>query len=250
MSIFSTQEQINTIVHILTAFSRLPFFVDKLPGEVLETIIAYVRNGEMLNTYDFVDVVNKDLKCGWQVKSTKSTTPVTWKRAKVPGVSQLIQESFNDQEATKKLGDAIIDFCNSHVEDSIELYDLEKIGYARLILNSNGTATYFEKLLCSRNDPTIFQPDQFNWRWSTPKKSKKKEQLPALHGIDRKTNQKWWAWHGLGENQLHFSGEKHWWPSEKDSHQITFNLPSENERIALKKFIDILLDEIDRDYQN
>lgn len=250
MIIFSTQEQIETIVHILKAFSRLPFFVDKFPGEALENIVAYVRKGEVLNTYDFVDVVNYDLKCGWQIKSTRRATPVTWKRAKIPGVSQLIEESFSDQEARKMLGDAIISFCNSHVKESIELYELEQIGYARLILNPNGTATYFEKLLCSGSNANIFQPDQFNWRWSLQKETTKKEQLRALHGFDKNTNKKWWAWHGLGENQLHFSGENYWWPSENDTHQVTFELPPDCDKLTLARFIEILLDEVDRGYQD
>ena len=40
-----------------------------VPGSVLETILAEVRGGDALPTYDFVDVINRDSKVGWQVKS-------------------------------------------------------------------------------------------------------------------------------------------------------------------------------------
>ena len=76
----------------------------------------------------------------------------------------------------------------------------------------DNTAIYFERLICTKEKPVIFNRDDYIWRWSTPKKTTKKEQLPALHGIDKKTKRKAFAWHGRGENQLHFSGEKDWWP--------------------------------------
>ena len=115
-----------------------------------------------------------------------------------------------------------------------------KIGYSRLILHPDRRVTYYERLLCTRSHPKIFDPNDFEWRWSKPKKTVKKEQLSALHGIHRKTGRKWWAWHGLGENQLHFSGENTWWPSDENSHVVTFNFPTEDERMSLDKFVKLL----------
>ena len=86
----------------------------------------------------------------------------------------------------------------------------------------------------------VFDPSSFEWRWSTPKVTKKKEQLPALHGIHKDTGKKWWAWHGLGENQLHFSGEGEWWPSQTDSNWFSFKMPKEEERIDLEQLMDFL----------
>ena len=45
----------------------------------MEANLKEVRGGdtEVLHTYDFVDVISRSEKIGWQVKSTKSTTPVT-----------------------------------------------------------------------------------------------------------------------------------------------------------------------------
>jgi len=240
MKIFSTQEQLQDIKKILSGYIRLPFSCETIPGAIMEAVLAKVRNGVVLNTYDFVDVINKEDYCGWQVKSTKASTPVTWKRAKLPNQEALIKNSRKGVKGAQALGDAIIDFCNNHVCHSFEQYDLHEIGYSRLVIHDDGQISYFEKLLCVRDNPNIFDKSEFTWKWSSPKKTKKKEQLPALHGIHKPTQKKWWAWHGLGENQLHFSGEKAWWPTDNEDHIITFARPTGNEKVLLEKLFEFL----------
>jgi len=242
MRVYSSPDQLEMIVKILSKYSRLPFFTNKIPGDIMEAVFANVRNGSVLQTYDFVDVINEEEQCGWQIKSTKESTPVTWKRAKIPNASELISESQKNTQGTKLLGDAIINFCNFHVQQSIEKFNLEEIGYARLIIGSSGLVTYFEKFLCNKNQPFIFSPNDFYWEWSKPKVNSKKEQLPSFQGFHRKSNRKWWAWHGLGENQLHFSGEDSWWPDSRNIHQVRFELPSAQNRLSLKKFVEVISD--------
>jgi hypothetical protein len=206
----------------------------------MEGVLAHVRRGEVLNTYDFVDVIKPEAHCGWQVKSTLAGTPVTWKRAKIPDSIALIGASQESPEGAQLLGHAIIKFCNDHVLESIKHYDLQEIGYSRLVINPAGVVLYFERLLCTKKQPSLFNAPDFHWRWSKPKVTVKKEQLPALHGIHRPTGKKWWAWHGLGENQLHFSGEGNWWPAPKDRHAVRFPFPADNDRIELDKLIELL----------
>ena len=225
-NVYSTQGQLKNISKILTGYLKLPFSGDSIPGALMESVISEVRDGEVLNTYDFVDILNKNQKVGWQVKSTKSSTPVTWKRAKIPNSVQLIEISKSSSLGLQKLGDAIIKFCNDHALESINEYDLYEIGYSRLIVHKDGKLTYFEKILCTKDNPKIFQESDFEWKWSIPKKTQKKEQLPALHGTHKPSNKKWFAWHGLGENQLHFSGEKAWWPTD-NTNKIDFSFPSQ-----------------------
>lgn len=239
-AIFSTPIQLKRLGEILSKYARLPFSKDSIPGAVLEGALAHVRGGEVLNTYDFVDVIRREDRCGWQVKSTKSGTPVTWMRAKIPNSQTLIAASLSTAAGLQTLGDTIINFSNAHVLASIERYDLNDIGYSRLILFPDGRVVYFERLLCARSAPRIFNPGDFVWRWSPPKKTIKKEQLPALHGFYRPTGRKWWAWHGRGENQLHFSGDSDWWPTPADPHAVTFSFPTAADRIGLEKFIDLL----------
>ena len=210
---------------------------------MLEEALANVRSGEVLHTYDFVDVVNREEACGWQVKSTRDATPVTWKRAKLPNVTGLVDASLKSDAACQELGDTIINFCNEHAQRSLAEYDLQKIGYARLILHKQGKVTYFEKSLCSISKPVVFDPKDFFWSWSTPKAPGKKEQLSALHGIHRQTNRRWWAWHGLGENQLHFSGESAWWPRPTSSrHSFSFDMPSAEELLTIDALMSVLDD--------
>lgn len=228
MSLLSSKDELANIAKVLTHFHRLPFSGDTIPGSVMEAVLAHVRDADVLNTYDFIDVVSRTTKCGWQVKSTKVTTPVTWKRAKIPNSVELIARSQEGESGCKALGNAIIAFCNDHAVESMRAYELEQIGYSRLILHNGGKATYFEKVLCTTLAPQVFNPDEFEWHWSTPKQTVKKEQLQALHGSHLPTKRKWWAWHGLGENQLHFSGESSWWPAPGDPHRIDFELNSEN----------------------
>jgi hypothetical protein len=238
MSIFSTPDELKRIQRILYKYARLPFYEGTVPGAIMEGVLASVRSAEVLSTYDFIDVIQRNSHCGWQVKSTKSTTPVTWKRAKIPNSQQLIQASQNSDEGLQLLGNAIIDFCNQHIKASFNLYGLQEIGYSRLILYPDGQATYFEKILCSITNPNLFKPNDFVWKWSSQKNTRKKEQLCALHGTHKQTSKKCWAWHGLGENQLHFSGEKIWWPDKSDPHAISFCLPSN--KLSLEEFLEIL----------
>jgi hypothetical protein len=237
---FSTKEEQGEIKNILLKYARLPFTEGTIPGAVMEAIIAHVRKSAVLKTYDFVDVVDRNGKLGWQVKSTKEATPVTWKRAKIENKEKLIQASKQNDKGRKALGDAIIAFCNKHAADSLRQYGLTHIYFARVVTCNDGTAFYYERQLCTDKKPVMFEPDDFTWQWSEPKKSGKKEQLPAFHGTHIQTQKKWWAWHGLGENQLHFSGEKYWWPAKGAPTRIDFSLPNETERFDLLRFIDLL----------
>lgn len=238
MTIYSAPDELRKTKSLLFSYLRLPFSEGIIPGAVMEAVAAHVRGGEVLATYDFVDVIDSTQRHGWQVKSTKYDTPVTWKRAKIPNKQELIDASRKSDRGLQALGDAIVTFCNEHIAESLSKYDLDEIGYLRLVVHKDGTVTYFEKLLCTRERPVLFYPSAFTWKWSTPKKSTKKEQLSALHGIHRKTGNKWWAWHGLGENQLHFNGEKYWWPLQNDqSHSIRFRLPNQSEKLSLNDFV-------------
>ncbi|MDV6344778.1 hypothetical protein [Nitrosomonas sp. Is37] len=240
---YSSKEQLEKIAHYLTAYMKIPYFQDDtIPGKVLEKIISLVHGGKQLPTYDYVDVCIPG-KIGWQVKSTKEDTPLTWKRAKIANSEFLIKKS-EEIGKTKELGDAIIDFCNHHASQSIKLYNLEEIWYSRLIMFKDNTAIYFERLLCTKDKTNIFDKEDYEWRWSIQKKAIKKEQLSAFHGVNKKTKIKAFAWHGKGENQLHFSAEKNWWPEvekpskvgeirySKDGHAIAFKLPSESEKVS------------------
>ena len=121
MTIYSTKEQLTKIAYYLTAYMRIPYFQDDtIPGKVMEKIISLVHGGEQLATYDYVDVCING-KVGWQVKSTKDKTPLTWKRAKIANSTALIKESKNGKAKLKILGDTIIDFCNNHADKSIKL---------------------------------------------------------------------------------------------------------------------------------
>src|SRR5260221_3605564 len=120
--LFSTQRELDEIAAILKNYVRLPFFSINVPGAVLEAVLAHVRKAEVLRTYDFVDVVDRPSRIGWQIKSTLSATPVTWKRAKIPESLQLIQGSEKSAAGRQALGNAIIAFCNEHAQESRTRY--------------------------------------------------------------------------------------------------------------------------------
>ena len=239
MSLFSTPRQLARLQRVLFMCLRLPFSQGAIPGRVLEEVLAEVRSARVLPTYDFVDVVSAEEACGWQVKSTRAATPVTWKRAKLPNAAELIEASMTSKAACQELGDAIIGLCNEHAQASLADYELEEIGYARLILHPNGQVTYFEKLLCSSSKPHVFDPADFSWHWSDPKQTVRKEQLPALQGMHRRTKRKWWAWHGRGENQLHFAGESAWWP-DGGRHSLSFHAPSAEQKLSIDDILNML----------
>lgn len=234
--VFSTDEQLGQLGELLQNYFRLPFATSSIPGAYAETVLARVRQGEVLNTYDFADVIAQEGGYGWQMKSTKVDTPVTWKRAKIPNAAALIQASQDSEGGVQALGRAVIDFCNEHVHESMGLYRLREIGYARVLVRATDVV-YFERLLLDDPAGLLFDPDDFVWRWSEPKKAQKKEQLPALHGVHRESGVKWWAAHLLGENQLHFSGEHVWWPEAGGANSIVLPRPDDSQRLAFDDFI-------------
>jgi hypothetical protein len=201
----------NDVLKHLAAYLRLPFAADSIPGAFAEKVLALVYDAEVLGTYDFADVVSRSKRVGWQVKSTKAGTPVTWKRAKIPDRDRLVKASLGGKMgALQALGDAVVEFCNHHAKESLTLYNLDEIRYSRVIMHEDRIC-YFEKTLVTSKNPQLFDPKNFSWKWSEPRKATKKESLPALHGVGR-DGTKWFAAHLLGENQLHFSGEGNWWP--------------------------------------
>lgn len=239
MSLLSNRSQLEHIRDIISSYHRLPFSGDNVPGAIMEGALAQVRGARVLGRYDFVDVVKKESRIGWQVKSTAAATPVTWKRAKLENRKDLIEASEASAEGLKALGKAIIDFCNAAIARDFAKHPIDAIGYARLITHGDGSATYFERELVTRRQPVLFDPDDFEWRWTEQRTGLKKEQLSALHGTHRPTGKKWWAWHGKGENQLHFSGEGTWWPGSQDPNAIRFRLPED--RFSLEELL-VLLD--------
>lgn len=239
---FSSEQRLRQIAETIVGYSRTPFVTDSIPGDLMEHILADTVDGISLKTYDFIDVYDNKSNIGWQVKSTKDTTPVTWKRAKIARANEMIEAAYENDEGLQELGNAIINYCNSHVEESFEKYRIDALYYSRLILfdkKNYKEVMYFEKFLCSKDNPVIFNPDDFAWEWSQPKKTIKKEQLPALHGKNIHSNVKWFAWHGLGENQLHFTGEKNWWPTDENN-CIKFKLVDSVEKINVRKYLDFL----------
>lgn len=210
---------------------------DSVPGGIVEQIIALVHGAQVLNTYDYVDVVIEGDK-GWQVKSTKESTPVTWKRAKIPNKTELIAASLSSESGLQALGNEIIRFCNAHAHHSMSAYNLSKIMYSRCVLMKSGEVKYFERELCNRSRPDIFNESDFSWAWSVPKKTTKKEQLSALHGTHKHTGHKMWAWHGHGENQLHFSGEGSWW--DDPSNTVSFTMPPVTRKMTWNQFFNAI----------
>ena len=234
--VYSSPAELDKIVQLLECLLMLPVVHGNIPGALLEAAFAHVRGGERKNTYDFVDVVDTSHRMGWQVKSAREKTTVTWKRAKLPNAAALIEASDKNP---KILGDKIIDFCNAHARESMKRYGLDSIGYARLIARDDGSVAYYERELVSVHSPDIFRADDFSWAWSEPKKTRAKEQLPAFHGTHKRSGKKWWAWHGRGENQLHFSGERHWWPDWSDREHSRVFTPARG-RLGFDELVQIL----------
>jgi len=239
-AVFSNPSELKEISRTLYNYLRLPVSQETIPGDFLEAAIAFVRNSERLNTYDYIDVLDRANAVGWSIKSTKVTTPLTWKRAKLPGQAELVEKSREGAGGLQDLGDRIIQFCNSHATQSMSKYDLDEIGYCRLILMKNREILYFEKSLCSAISPKIFEESDFVWNWSNQKITSGKEQLQSLHGFNRHTGRRWWAWHGLGENQLHFTGERAWWPESSGNQVLKFKMPESDEKISFEALAGLL----------
>lgn len=171
--ILSTNEEIKLIEKVILGYLRLPFSPNSIPGSIMEHVLGHVRNADVLNTYDFVDVVDRNKNIGWQVKSRKSSTPVTWKRAKITNRESLILDSESSDEGLDKLGAAVMGVCNDHLTESISKYNLTKIGYIDLILHSN-KIEYIECEMPQENLRELFKPSDFKWKWSIERKKGKK----------------------------------------------------------------------------
>jgi hypothetical protein len=200
--------------------------------------IARGDGARVLRTYDFVDVIDEESHFGWQVKSTKQGTPITWKRAKIINSDERRAYARESEAAAQEVGDEIIAFCNEHAAESLRRYDLKRIGYARLIVRSNNTATYFERALISQKQPTLFNSADFTWKWTRGRPNASKEQRPALAGYDA-NDVRWFSWYT--ENQLHFNNERAWWLPEGHPNRVDFNLPTKKiETEVLLKWLESL----------
>ena len=239
-AVYSTTEQLQRIAAIIKCCCRLPVSKDSVPGGFLETVFAHVRHARVLPNYDYVDVVDDSNRIGWSIKSTKAGSPLTWKRAKPFNQTKLISDSQGSKEGLQQLGNALIDICNKHAKESMSKYHLAEIGYCRLIVHKSRQVTYFERKLCDLASPSLFNPDDFEWDWSVEKATKGKEQRSSLHGWHKTSGMRWWAWHGKGENQLHFSAEqKVWWPSD-DQHKLEFTLPDSSSKLSFERLLEVL----------
>jgi hypothetical protein len=241
MPILATPDQLQRIHDLIFNYLRLPLGLSTVPGSLMEANLKEVRGGdtEVLHTYDFVDVISRSEKIGWQVKSTNSATPVTWIRGKIANKEELIKNSHASAAGLQELGDTVIDYCNHHIADSFTLYGLEEIGYSRLI-NFGGKFRYFEIPLIKNDGSVLFKPANYEWKWSKQKNTVAKEQKPALHGFHKQTQVKHWAWHGLGENQLHFTGERLWWPDATYACSISFAGPLASQYVSFEALADWL----------
>ena len=231
------QNSPETLKRYFRTFLRLPWIEDSIPGSIVENIVSLAYNANVLKTYDFIDLVKQKSKIGWQVKSTKENTPVTWKRAKIPNKEELISKSIDNVDGLQYLGNSIIEFCNDHAQKSIDRYGLDEIRYSRCIVKKDREILYFERTLATKSSPKVFNEENFYWKWSKPKKTKTKEQLPALHGYRIKDDKKIWAWHGHSENQLHFDGDKEWWNDADNFMSFTLKMPK---KLSWHQFFEIL----------
>lgn len=233
-----TTSELEQIGKLLTAFMRLPFYSKSLPGALVEAVVANVRGGKVLQTYDFVDVVNAPHHFGWQVKSTLFATPVTWKRAMIPNKTELINASHTSEEGRQALGNAIINYCNQHAQASLDRYELQELYYARVIAYEEHV-TYFERPLLNSKRGIIFHPDDFEWQWTEERKSSRALQR-SFAGFHKTFKTKWFAWHGLSENQLHFTGERHWWPEPTYPYQIRVSKPDPKNKLSFSDLLTLL----------
>ncbi len=237
--LFSTKKELKEIANILSGYLKLNIGDNIIPGSIMENTISSVRKAEVLKTYDFVDVICEERKIGWQVKSSKEKTALTWKRVKLPDSAKAIQDSKSSKKELQRLGDMIIDYCNKNAFDCFEKYSIDELGFSRLIMNKDGSLTYYERILCSKDSPMIFKKEDFIWKWSHQRKQNKKESLPGLNGINIHTGEKWFAWYGLGENQLHFYGEKTWRP-ELESNENTIKFKAPKDKMSSKELMKLL----------
>lgn len=237
--LFSSSAELEKIRDIVFAFARLPFAKSGIPGAVLETVLAEVRKGKIITKRHFVDVVAEGGDIGWQVKSTSGNSPLTWNRARIADQEDLIAESRAGTAGCQALGNAIIAFCNDHAVKSLAEYNLDEIGLARLHVDDNGDALYFERLLCSRRSPAVFNPADFSWKWAE-KEPGNKRHSGGFHGFNKSTGSKWFSWFGRGAYQLHFPGEAQWRTETSHGHAIRFRIPGAADRLSVDAFLALM----------
>ncbi|MHB8391227.1 MAG: hypothetical protein ACYDBH_16860 [Acidobacteriaceae bacterium] len=234
--IFSSPDTLAQIAQMLRIYHRLPFAAEGvIPGIIVEDVLAQARGMRRLGKYDFVDVISKEDRVGLQVKSSKAASPLTWQRAKVIRAAEKREASKVYPEAAQALGAEILDYINQHIIKDFDVHDIDKIGYARLVI-TNREAFYFETKLVDREHPILFDPKRFTWRWALDRQASK-EKRGSLSAYDDE-GVKWFSWHT--ENQLHFNNEKAWWPQPGDPHRVDFSLTEKKiDPLALKKWLDL-----------
>ena len=229
MGIYSSKEELEKIANAIIKYFNAPFSRENVPGPVLEEIIEECKGWPALGGIDFVDNLSPNGNCGVQCKSGSTRRwsleknkwlfrQRPWGRITIPLSKRiLIDESYINPILLQELGDSVIDTFNDKIKFSIEKYNLDEIGYIGLVFNPNSTFQYYERSICLRNNPILFDKKDFRWEWSIPKKE---TDSPVLKGINIKTNQVWVRWKAHGDTQLDFMGAEFW--VTDDSLRLTF----------------------------
>lgn len=245
----SSVEKREKLLKIIEVSQLLPYIFrsSSISGSLVERSLAHVLGGTAPTSKNFVDVLSSDGKIGYQVKSTNSSSILTWMRARLDEKNELIinsrkKDKTEAEKGLHDLGREIINKANAKIEDSFNAYPkLELLVYSRFIYEMQQYALYFEAPIMAKGDSSVFNPDNFKWFWeeiddvlaeknddelggdqatllSIPIKNKKKTKegkkrkpKKSLQGLYLPTGTIWWAWHGdTSDNQLHFRGESEW----------------------------------------
>jgi len=195
-----------------------------------EPLLSWALEARMLSTKGYADAYDPHSKVAYQIKTGLASSPLTF--ARLTTKSQF--EFVNDPDLAKAslLGHELLEWVKHRVEEPKKLLGAIDVHVARLIYNTKGTFTYYERL----STIDIYDPTHYMWKWSS--------KGHALEGF--RHNERWFSWYPQGreksknQNQLHFHGENYLIPDIGLPNRYDFEL-GEYGQIPFEKMLAALV---------
>jgi hypothetical protein len=179
-----------------------------------EPLLSWALEAEMLASKAYADAFDKANGIAYQIKTGQPKSPVTFARLTTPSQFQWVNANHSLAAAT--LGDELLYWVRSRIEEPKQRLNAVEVRVARLIYTVGGQFIYYER----HSIVAVFDPSDYQWQWSAAGN--------ALQGY--RNGQHWFSWYPQGrqnsknQNQLHFHGENALIPTMGSPNRMDFTL--------------------------
>lgn len=180
--------------------------------EIGEILISWAIGARTLSSKAYADAYNPETQIAYQIKTGLPSSPLTFARLTTSSQFDLV----NDDKAATILGNELLAWVRSRIEEPKAFLGAREVRIARLIYTRAGDFSYYERL----SEPSHYLPEDYSWQWSSKGN--------ALEGY--RAGEKAFSWYPQGrratknQNQLHYHGENLLIPTPNSPNRFDFSL--------------------------